>query len=65
VPPIDPDLAQVIEGLALATAGHPYGDSGHRRGRSGAVTARSEPRLPASGGGGDCAIQGIETPRAS
>ena len=27
--------------LALATAGHPHGDPGHRRGRSGAVTTRS------------------------
>ena len=31
-------------GLAHATAGHPHGDPGHRRGRSPAVTARSEPR---------------------
>jgi len=40
--PIDPDLATVTD------AGHPHGDPGHRRGRSGAVTAKSEPRPPAS-----------------
>ena len=35
--------------VALATVGHPHGDPGHRRGRSRAVIARSEPRALASG----------------
>ena len=37
--------------LANAATGHPHGDPGIHRGRSGAVTARSEPRPPASDGG--------------